>query len=311
MATVHWTFERAMINPLQLVRYINRAPELVLASRQTPAYWQVITRYLQIGRASYPFKVPLNGGGSLTLASAAEVKVFWHVFVRATYVLPEPCTTILDCGANVGIFSVWAASHKPDVRIVALEPFPETFAGLQANIQQNGLASRVECAQLALAEAAGKRQMRTSGDSPNRQVVLDQGNGSRDGTVSVSCITLAECLERFEMGTVDLMKMDIEGSEWAVLLSTPPGVLRRIGHIELEYHEVHHRFGYSPELLFAYLEAAGHRLTFWTEDKYRTGLAYFERSADRRFEARSRNQRNKPEARTSAALQERPTRSHR
>src|SRR5437899_5103754 len=122
-----------MVNSLQLLRYINRAPELVLARRETPAYWQLITRYLQLGRASYPFQVPLSSGGSLTLASAAEVEVFWHVFVRATYELPERCATVLDCGANVGIFTVWAASRKPEARIVALEPFPETFAALQAN----------------------------------------------------------------------------------------------------------------------------------------------------------------------------------
>src|SRR5688572_22077879 len=98
-----------MVNPLQLVRYINRAPEIVLASRQTPAYWQVLTRYLQIGRGSYPFQVPLQDGAAITLASTEEVKVFWHVFVRGSYVLPEQCKTILDCGANVGIFSIWAA----------------------------------------------------------------------------------------------------------------------------------------------------------------------------------------------------------
>jgi hypothetical protein len=73
--------------------------------------------------------------------------------------------------------------------------------------------------------------------------------------------------------------MDIEGSEWAVLLSTPPDVLARIQHIELEYHEVNARFGYTPQELFSHIASGGHRLTFHSEDRGRTGLAFFERAA--------------------------------
>lgn len=267
-----------MVNPIRLIRYMNRAPEVFVATRRTPAYWQLLTRYLEIGSAAYPFHVPLKDGGSLTLASTEEVKVFWHVFVRTSYTLPERCATILDCGANVGIFSVWAASHRPDARIVALEPFPATFAALQANIRRNLLADRVECAQVGLAARTSDRQMRTSGESPNRKVVLDGDNDTREDTVSISCLSLAECLDEFKIDTLDLLKMDIEGSEWAVLLSTPSDVLQRIRHIQLEYHAVDSRFGYKPEQLFAHLADAGHRLTFRTEDQYHTGMAYFERS---------------------------------
>jgi FkbM family methyltransferase len=267
-----------MISPIQLVRHFHRAPEVVLARRQTPAYWQVVSRYLQIGSGPYPVEVPLIGGGSLTLSSAAEVEVFWHVFVRPSYVLPERCTTIVDCGANVGIFSVWAASQRPQARIVAVEPFPETYMGLLANIRQNHLDHRVRCVKMALASHSGERQMQTTGDSPNRQLILHDEDGLTDRTVPVSCITLAECFDQFGVDTLDLLKMDIEGSEWAVLLSTPTDVLRRIGHIQLEYHEVNERFGYTPEQLFAHLAAAGHQLTFRTEDRHHTGLARFKRS---------------------------------
>ena len=197
--------------------------------------------------------------------------------LRAQDTLPERSATILDCGANVGIFSVWAARQKPAARIIALEPFPETFVALQANIRRNLLADRVECAQLGLAGRAGDLLMSTAGESPNRKLVLDEDNEAREETVSVPCISLAECLTRFDIGMLDMLKMDIEGGEWAVLLSSSRDVLQRIRHIQLEYHEVHARFGYQPEQLFSHLAAAGHRLTFRTEDRYHTGMAYFER----------------------------------
>jgi FkbM family methyltransferase len=265
------------MNVAQIIRNVNRTPEVFIAGKRTPAYGQLLLRYLDIGSRPYPFDVPLKSGGSLTLASMEEVKVFWNVIVRRSYVLPERCETILDCGANVGIFSVWAAAEKPQARIVALEPFPETFAALETNIRRNLLAGRVECAQIGLASCAGEEFMRTEGESPNRRMVLDEDAQVIEATVSVPCITLAECLRRFDIDTLDMLKMDIEGSEWPVLLSTSPAALRRIRYIQLEYHEVAARFGYTPQRLFSHLAAAGHRLTFRTEDQFHTGMAIFER----------------------------------
>jgi FkbM family methyltransferase len=262
---------------LQLLRHIGRAPQMFAARKSTPAAAALIKRYLQVGAGAYPFRVPLTGGGSLTLASPAEVKVFWQIFVSGSYALPERCATILDCGANVGIFSVWAARQRPRARIVALEPFPATFAALDANIRDNALTDRVRCVQVGLAAAPGERLIRAAGDSPNRQVVLDETAVAAEQTVAIQCVDLAACLRQHGLDDLDLLKMDIEGSEWEVLLSTPPDVLARIRHIQLEYHEVNARFGYTPAMLFEHLASAGHRLKSHHEDAYRTGLAYFER----------------------------------
>lgn len=45
-------------------------------------------------------------------------------------------------------------------------------------------------------------------------------------------------LREQELETLDLLKMDVAGSQWEVLFSTPASVLRSIRHILLEYHEV-------------------------------------------------------------------------
>jgi FkbM family methyltransferase len=266
------------MQPIRLLRHIGRAPEVLVARRSTPAVAGLVKRYLQVGVDGYPFHVPLTGGGSLTLASSAEVRVFWQIFVHGSYALPERCRTILDCGANVGIFSIWAARRQPHTRIVALEPFPPTFAALDANIRDNGLADRVRCVQVGLAAAPGERLIRTAGDSPNRQVVLSETSDSPNETIAIQCVDLVACLRQHGLEDLDLLKMDIEGSEWEVLLATPPEVLSRIRHIQLEYHEVNARFRYTPEMLFKHLAGAGHRLKAHHEDTYRTGLAYFERA---------------------------------
>jgi FkbM family methyltransferase len=190
-----------MVRLLSLLRHAGRAPELIEASRQTPALSKLLRHYLELGQPQYPLHLPLRGGGLLTLSDPTEVKVFWNLFVHGAYTIPEACETILDCGANAGIFCVWAVRQRPSVRIIALEPFPLTFAGLEANIRQNHLESQVQCVQVGLAASAGDRSMSSAADSPDRRVVPD-GSRAPQETVPVRCIRLIDCLQELRMEKV-------------------------------------------------------------------------------------------------------------
>ena len=263
------------MNVSALISNFRRIPELARARHETPAWREVAMRYLEMGTPSYPFHIPLCGGGSLKTACLGEVKVFWQIFVRRCYPVPSGCATIVDVGANIGLFALWAARELPAARIISLEPFPETFQLLEENVRANSLQARILCVQRALAGQTGERQMSAWGDdSPTRRLILYGPIRADAPTVSVACSTLADFLQEQRLETVDLLKMDAEGSEWEILFATPASVLRKIRHISLEYHEVHARLGFQPDELFAYLSRAGHKLTCRTEDRGRTGLAF-------------------------------------
>jgi|SRR5208282_2981811 FkbM family methyltransferase len=264
-----------MIKASKLLRHVGRTPELLGARRQTPDWLGVTKRYLEIGEAIYPCQIPLSGGGMVEVHSPGELKVFWQIFVHNCYTLPAQCDTILDAGANVGLFSVWAARERPKARIVALEPFPATFQHLERNIQNNGFQDRIRPVRYALAGTTGPRPIRSGGDSPNKGLVLRGMEDSSDHVIEVPCMNLADFLKTEQFETLDLLKMDIEGSEWEVILSTSAAVLHRIRQIIVEYHEVNARFGYTPAQLIAHLGSAGHRLTHREENAERTGLAFF------------------------------------
>lgn len=267
-----------MTPPYRLARNLGRFPELFVAWQQTPAFRQLVARYLDIGGPPYPFDIPITGGGILRVGSRQEVKVFWEIYVRRCYRLPTECRIVVDAGANVGIFSVWAAKQVPEVRIIALEPFPATVAALRHNLHVNQLEERVQVVQVALGAQSGERLMRTDGESPQRglEPADEEGSAGRP-VIKVPCVSLADFFDRHRLVSVDMLKMDIQGSEWQVLLSAPSSLLRSIRRIQFEYHEVHARFGYTPERLFAHLTTAGHVLTFRREDERRTGLAIFDR----------------------------------
>lgn len=264
-----------MVAASRVVRNLGRIRELPAAWRQTRQFWPVLAHYLEVGDPDYPFHITLSNGFTLRTANPSEVKVFWQVFIRQCYRIPPGCKIIVDAGANVGIFSLWAASQLPQAEILALEPFPETFAALSDHVRLNHIENRVHPVQLGLAAESGNRYMNADGDSPNRGVDLANEKNQTGGKVSVPCTSLADLLQQRNLKSVDFLKMDIEGCEWEVLLSTPEAVLRSIRHIQLEYHEVHAKFGYTPERLFEHLAVAGHRLISREEDKYNTGMACF------------------------------------
>ena len=58
---------------------------------------------------------------------------------------------LLDVGANVGLFSLWAAAQRPNLRVVAIEPAAPTHALLKRNLDAAGLLSTGRAVALRLA----------------------------------------------------------------------------------------------------------------------------------------------------------------
>lgn len=273
-----------------LLKGFTRPLDLLAVQQQTPAAGKLLASYLGIGSPEFPFDIGLRDGGLIRVFSRGEAKVFWAIFIRGCYRLWDDCRSIVDAGANIGLFSLWAAKRLPQVRIHALEPYPETFARLQHNLGVNQLGSRVQALQLALAAQSGEREMRTEGESQLRSLVPSDRPGAEEKTVKVRAITVADLMNRYQLDEIDLLKMDIEGSEWEVLLSTPASVLRRIRRIQFEYHEVHARFGYSKTALLKHLGSAGLNLTHDQEDRHGTGVAIVEQATCGRPDWMSRRQ---------------------
>ena len=266
----------------RLLRNLRRLPEIIDAYRRAEDWRGLALRYLGVLRQPFPYELILRDGVQFRFESREEIKVFWNIFIRSSYCVDRDDRLILDAGANIGMFAVWAAQVAPGARIFSLEPWPSTFKRLNRHIAMNGLADRVVAANLALAGDSGRRRLiGGEGESCTNRIQFDRTRSAvdlqSDAGELASCRTLEAALDQFRIDALDLLKMDIEGSEYETLLSTPPSVLRRIKKINLEYHEVAAHLGYSKEQLFAHLAEAGHVPVRAVEDEFRTGLVLFER----------------------------------
>ncbi|MDD5697534.1 MAG: FkbM family methyltransferase [Victivallaceae bacterium] len=180
---------------------------------------------------------------------------------------------VADIGANIGYYvlmetRVVGSSGK----IYAVEPSPDNFRQLRANVELNRPATPIEFHNLAIANKKAKMRFQLSGTSNNHRLApLD---GTEDvGTVDnieVDTISLDELLGDNE---VDYIRMDPEGGEWFIFQGMS-NILRRPGPLKM-FLELHPKlikeFGGDIEQLLKLLADCGFRLKYlvvWEPDSH-------------------------------------------
>jgi len=128
---------------------------------------------------------------------------------------------IFDVGANIGTFSMMAKKSYPTAAIYAFEPHPKNFVLLNKN------APFVVSQQVAITDSAGTVQFQEDG-SPIGFKVID------DGSLTVPCLSLNDITT--DLSRIDLLKIDVEGSEHVILQHASPDTFKKTMRILLEVH---------------------------------------------------------------------------
>jgi len=248
---------RIMYSLRRYLRNFDRLPELVAAMRVVRPYVPLALEYLGYSGINYPMHATVHDQLNVRLEESEDARVLWHIFVRHCYPVLQHDRVILDAGANIGLFAMYAAFHAPAARIFSMEPLPLTFRRLQETIESNRLASRVSPIEVAITGAEEVRFIARE-KAPSARTRLKTGSADpAPSGVKVNCRTLASIIDEYGLETIDLLKMDIEGSEFEALLATPVSILKRIDRIALEVHGNQTAKGYRQEALLDHLRSAG------------------------------------------------------
>lgn len=133
---------------------------------------------------------------------------------------------ILDCGANIGISTLYFAINYPTASICAFEPDETLFSILSKNIKDNHLANVT-----AYNDAIWTENCSLSFSNKGSEASQIDITGS--SATKVNAIKFSDFLSKFEY--VDFVKMDIEGAEYEVIKDCAIH-LNKIENLFLEYH---------------------------------------------------------------------------
>lgn len=248
-----------------------RLRELAAAWRVLATPWWTTLAYLGLRRvAASGEPLRFRGGAELAIERWDDLVTAWGCWVREDYPVRGDEAVILDAGANVGAFTLYAAARAPGARIHAIEPGTAALAGLRRTVEHNGLGPRVTIHGWGIAGATGERTFYES-DTTVYSTMFEVAGRAASG---IRVKSLADAVrEAGDPARIDLLKMDCEGAEMEALLAADDATLRRFTRIAVEYHTF---AGFSAGDVLAKLQRAGFRLTRHAPDPaYGSGLAEF------------------------------------
>ena len=176
-----------------------------------------------------PFPLDVGGARPLRMQSRGgmiEASLFWLGYGRgweATSLrvwahLARRSSVIFDVGANSGTYALAAAAINPAARVLAFEPLPAMAEQLRGDVRANGLA--VEVVEVAASDTEGTARFHMAEDNSIGSLeALAEGRETAGFDVTVAR------LEAY--GTPDLLKIDVEEHEAAVLRGLGAALDRR------------------------------------------------------------------------------------
>ncbi len=179
----------------------------------------------------------------------SDIYILRENFIERIYLCQDlplgNVSTIVDLGANIGLSALYFQTQFPHARIVCVEPVSDNVEMLRINASANGLAWEIE--QAAACGVPGTVTLHPNEWWSSSTVVehvaeAREGNPGRMEKVlalpseEVPGYTVDQILDRHQMPTVDLLKMDIEGAE-AGIFAEDTAWLGRVKVLIIEIHD--------------------------------------------------------------------------
>jgi deazaflavin-dependent oxidoreductase (nitroreductase family) len=246
---------------------------------------EALRRYVDTSHGSYPWRADVRtpqGTITLDLPDGHDVRTVNEIFCRHDYGTGAP-RVVVDVGANIGVSAAYFLSRRPDALVHAFEPVPGNVEWLRRNVARFG--DRVVLDTRAVSPGGGPVRFFVEGvgrysgmadyyqhDLPHEEVVVDS-------------VAIADALDGVlaAEGHVDLLKIDTEGSEEALVRAVRPDQWRRIRAVRYERddHVVDHPPADVAPGWRAHHAVGSHGMPGWLRATFRAPNAVYDAGAGR------------------------------
>lgn len=167
-------------------------------------------------------------------SNTSDRGVFEQVFLHKDYELPHDSipAVIVDCGANIGLASVYFANRYPAAKIIAVEPEKGNVEMARRNLQSYPNVSIEEKG------VWNKDCSLEVVEGPDRQpwsfMVRPVAQERPD---TIPAISIQGIIEKYNLSRIDILKIDIECSESELFAENVDLWIGKVGTIVIELHD--------------------------------------------------------------------------
>jgi FkbM family methyltransferase len=171
--------------------------------------------------------------------------VIHEIFVENVYQVEDgdvaDSGVVIDIGGNVGAFSILCAAYGAK-KVLAFEPDSFNFPILEENIKVNGFSNIIKPIKLGVSKEAGEFEfLNGQGASfitgvknlPTPEAIKHVDDAPKE---TIRAISLASAFADNKVSDCDILKIDCEGSEYAIIEGAPTEILNKAKYITMEFH---------------------------------------------------------------------------
>lgn len=178
-------------------------------------------------------KVSLREVGSdiLTFDEVIKQQVYGNILSKL-----EHCETVIDLGANIGLASLYFAEHYPSCKLFAVEPNPDTYRILTANLDELIESGRCQTVKAAV-WGSEKYLVADRAQAPDHYSAFTtkEANPEEKSEEAMMGLPIQKIIKNSGFTKIDLLKVDVEGAE-VELFKGDLSWLRSVNSIAIEFH---------------------------------------------------------------------------
>lgn len=198
---------------------------------------------LAVFSADAEYQVKWKGRHVHLRKGSTDFKVFRQIIVFGQYnisrITSKKVETIVDLGSNIGLSVLHFKTKYPNARIIAVEPEKSNYELLTKNVKGY---NNVYCLNNAIWYSNKNLNIYDSGTGEYGYRVVD---ANERPVGSVKSITIDDIIEKFNLTTIDILKIDIEGAEKELFTYNYESWLPKVRCIVIELHDLLRR-GCAP-----------------------------------------------------------------
>ncbi|GAB3962355.1 hypothetical protein GCM10028805_63350 [Spirosoma harenae] len=174
--------------------------------------------------------------------------LFKEIFMVDVYDIDELVGTlpakpvVIDIGANAGFFVIQLLSKIKEATIYAYEPVVPNVKTFEQTLEQNPqLKPSVHIFPKAVTgQQIDSLELFIESDDQSQVVAsaIPTFHENNQQKITVPCITFTDIIQKNDLETIDLLKLDCEGSEYDIIYNTDPELIKRIDKMIVEVHDL-------------------------------------------------------------------------